>query len=130
VLLQFIDDLQDGKDDGRNSDVTLFSSGRHRAEVHDSARRLIHFLFGTFDEGDGPVSEESRRLLEMMQRSCIALVCEAVFRQANRFDSDLLKKTAPLCPVHPRYLVSLYDRAPVLRRRFPGGIRSILAVAE
>lgn len=130
VLLQFIDDLQDGKDDGRNRDVTLFSSGRRRAEVHDSARRLIHFLFGTFDEGAVPVSEESRRLCEMMRRSCIALVCEAVGRQANRFDSDFFEKIAPLCPVHPQYLVSLHDRTPRLRRLFPGGIRSIVALAD
>jgi hypothetical protein len=130
VLLQFIDDLQDGKDDGMNRDVTLFSSGRRRAEVNDSARRLIHFLFGTFDEGAVPVSRESRRLREIMRRSCIALVCEAVCRQARRFDGSFVERIAPLCPVHPRYLVSLHDRAPRLRRYFPGGIRSIVAVTD
>lgn len=130
VLLQFIDDLQDGKDDARRRAVTLFSSGRRRAEVHESVRRLFHFLSGTFGPEALPASGECRRLGEFMRRSCIALICEAVCRQKNRFDSGFVERIAPLCPVHPLYLVSLHDRAPGLSRLFPGGIRSILATMD
>ncbi len=127
VLLQFIDDLQDGTDDGRKRAVTLFSSGRRHAEIQDSARRLFHFLSGTFGPEALPASGEGRRLGEFMRRSCIALICEAVCRQRNRFDRGFVERIVPLCPVHPRYLVSLHDRAPGLSSLFPGGIRSIAA---
>lgn len=130
VLLQFIDDLQDGTDDGRRRAVTLFSSGRRHADVQDSARRLFHFLSGTFGAGTLPARGKSRRLGEFMQRSCIALICEAVCRQERRFDRGFVERIAPLCPVHPRYLVSLHDRAPGLSRLFPGGLRGILAAMD
>jgi hypothetical protein len=130
VLLQFIDDLQDGKDDGKERSVTLFSAGRPLAAVHDSARRLFNFLFQTFHNGNLPDSGEARQLSELMRRSCIALTCEAICRQADRFDSSFVERIVPLCPVHPRYLATLHEKTPALRRLFPGGIRTILVATD
>ncbi len=130
VLLQFIDDLQDGRDDGREGAATLFSAGRTRADLREAACRLLNFLGATFGPGALPDSGEARAIADLMRRSCIALTCEAVYRQADRFDSRLVESIVPLCPVHPRYLASLHERTPALSRRFPAGIRSILIAAD
>ncbi len=126
VLLQFIDDLQDGTDDAGKKFVTLFSAGGARAAAHDPVCRLLHFVFETFAPGHMPDSGESHQIMDLMRRSCMALICDAVCRQAERFDGGFVKSIAPLCPVHPHYLATLHGRMPALRRIFPGGIRSIL----
>jgi hypothetical protein len=130
ALLQFMDDLQDGTDDSETEAVTLFSGGRSRAALDESARRFFRFLFDTFSPGNLPDSEEARQLCEPMRRSCIALAGEAVWRQSDRFGRGFVERIVPLCALHPRYLASLHERAPALRRRFPGGIRGILLAAE
>ncbi len=130
MLLQLIDDLQDGRDDGSENAVTLFSTGRTRAELHESACRLLHFLRETFEPESVPFEGEGRTLTEFMRRSCIALIGEAVCRQDGRFGRDFMERIAPFCPLHPRYLVSLHKRAPALRRLCPGGIRVILAATD
>jgi len=130
VLLQFMDDLQDGWDDGEAKAVTLFSGGCPRAALHESVRRLFHFLFDTFSPASLPDSEEARQLSEPMRRSCIALAGEAVWRQSDRFDRSLVQGIVPLCALHPEYLVSLHKRAPALRRCFPGGVWSVLLAAD
>lgn len=126
VLLQFIDDLQDGSVDAGKNFVTLFSAGRARTAAHDPVCRLFRFVFETFAPGHMPDSGAAQQIMGLMRRSCLALICDAVHRQAERFDGGFVKSIAPLCPVHPRYLATLHGRLPALRRIFPGGIRSIL----
>jgi hypothetical protein len=130
VLLQFMDDLQDGWDDGEAKAVTLFSEGCPRSALHESVRRLIHFLFDSFGGAGLPGRGEARQLREPMQRACIALAVEAVWQQAQRFDRGLVERIVSLSAYHPAYLASLRRRAPALRKRFPGGIRSILLAAD
>lgn len=117
VLLQLIDDLQDVDEDIRSGHWTPFAHALKRGYLDAITNRLFNYTRAVLTMMGKHAADQGRELCQIIERSCIGLVIEAVARHQLHYTAAYLEKVESVSPVRLSYLGSLRVR---LERSYSG----------
>jgi hypothetical protein len=115
VLLQLIDDLQDVDEDIHSGHWTPFAHALKRGFLDAITNRLFNYTRAVLAEMGKHAAEQGKDLCQIIERSCIGLIIEAVARHQSHYTVTFLEKMESVSPVRLSYLGSLRMR---LERRY------------
>ncbi len=98
VFLQLIDDLQDLPNDLPNKHLTIFTEAADVKPLDAITNRLLDFLTNILDSADQLTLPRTRALKELIERSCVVLILEAVAENRNMFSEaycEFLERHSP-----------------------------------
>jgi hypothetical protein len=110
VVLQFIDDLQDIREDSASGHSTIFTRGCRNGPLDHLTARLINFTCDTVRLLNNSPSGEASFLAGLIEGSCIFLILEAVARYSHLFSGAYLHMVEEFSPLRFSYLGGLHDR--------------------
>jgi hypothetical protein len=124
VFLQFIDDLQDAREDARGGHRTLFTLAATKGPLDGLASRLLRFLNRVLESNDLLSAPRAAALTELVRRSCCTLVLESIALTPSLYSRDFLKVAEQYSPVRFESIRRLHAevaaRQERLRRAFRG----------
>lgn len=127
ILLQMIDDLQDLEEDLRSRHVTIFSQAASRRSLDNVTNRLLRFLTNVLDSADRLALSRTRALRELIERSCVVLVLEAVAQNKHLYGKDYARMVEPHSPLRLNYMRSMRRR---MKEKYNALIRNGVAVLD
>jgi hypothetical protein len=107
VLLQFIDDLQDLRDDGAAKHSTVFTRASEAGDLDARTYRLLSFGRWSDARLHGGTDPARKALCGLISRSCCYLILEAVARQRHYYSKAFLDTIEPCMPLPLAYLGEL-----------------------
>jgi hypothetical protein len=110
VVLQFIDDLQDIREDTASGHSTLFTRICRTGPLDEVTGRLINFTCDTVRLLDGLPGGGGKSLSGLIEGSCIFLILEAVARYRHLYSGAYLRMAEEFSPLRFQYLGGLHDR--------------------
>jgi hypothetical protein len=110
VLLQLIDDLQDVDEDVCSGHWTPFARALRLGVLDAITNRLFNFTRAVLATMGRHSTEEGAELCQIIERSCVGLVMEAVARHQSYYSVTFLEMLESFSPVRLSYLGSLRVR--------------------
>jgi hypothetical protein len=110
VVLQFIDDLQDIREDTASGHSTVFTRVCRTGPLDGLTGRLINFTCDTIRLLNGLSPGGGSSLSGLVEGSCIFLILEAVARYSHLFSGAYLRMAEEFSPLRFSYLGGLHDR--------------------
>lgn len=92
VFLQLIDDLQDVKEDLKNSHMTIFSQVATKWNLDKLTNKLFWFIEEILETENIFLSDDSIKLREIIHESCIIMIFEAISKNKNLFSRRYVKE--------------------------------------
>jgi hypothetical protein len=122
VFLQFIDDLQDVKDDLRNGHHTLFTRAAARGALDGMANRLYRFVDEILGSRRSEDLDRPATLTELVRQSCRVLIIESIARSPELYTDQFVSYAERHSPVRFSRIRSLHDKVNAKQ----AGIRKVL----
>ena len=91
VFLQFIDDLQDIREDIVNQHETIFTKAVSEERLEEVTNRLFWFIDVVLTTSYIPNTKDSTRLIKIIKESCIMMMIEAIADNRILFKSEYIK---------------------------------------
>ena len=110
VVLQFIDDLQDMREDTSAGHSTVFTRAGRTGPLDGVTARLINFTCDTIRLLNGLSPGGGISLSRLIEGSCIFLILEAVARYSHLYTGAYLRAVEEFSPLRLSYLGGLHDR--------------------
>jgi hypothetical protein len=110
VVLQFIDDLQDIREDTASGHSTVFTRACRTGPLDGVTGRLINFSCDTIRSLNGLSSGGGSSLSRLIEGSCMFLILEAVARYSHLYSGAYLRMVEEFSPLRFSYLGGLHDR--------------------
>jgi hypothetical protein len=110
VVLQFIDDLQDIREDTASGHSTMFTRICRTGSLDDVTGRLLNFTSGTIRLLNHPSPGGGSSLPGLIEGSCVFLILEAIARCSQLFSAAYLRNVEEFSPLRFSYLGGLHDR--------------------
>ena len=110
VLLQFLDDLQDAKEDKKDGHMSVFSQPDTYASLEINTNKLINFTMSILDEDKCFVSPEAAAIKRLMKKSILFLMMGAIACNADMYAASYLKQLEEYSPMSFKYLRGFYRK--------------------
>lgn len=110
VLLQFLDDLQDTREDKKDGHMSIFSSSDTNASSENNTNRLINFTSNILDGDKCFASPESEAIKRLMKKSVLFLMMGAVACNADMYTASYLRQLEEYSPMSFKYLRGFYKK--------------------
>jgi hypothetical protein len=119
VLLQLIDDLQDIDGDLANHQITLFHDAARRETLDEITNRLVSFIHGILSLACRPLFHEPGGLRELIERSCLVMVLEAIARNHTLYSAGYVHTIEKYSPVGFEYFRQMKDHLRKIGKKLP-----------
>ena len=118
VFLQFVDDLQDVKEDSERGSETLFTQALENNVLDGITNRLIHYIHRimvTERPLNGPRAEA---LTELILQGSVGLILESIALHPEYFSADYVRHAELLSPLAFEAIRNMHSRRSSLERDF------------
>ncbi|MEK6572396.1 MAG: hypothetical protein AABZ61_13555 [Bacteroidota bacterium] len=115
VFLQLIDDLQDLDKDQRKGHLTIFSRIPPRGHLDNITNRLLAFVTSVLSSANQFLAPQAEALSDLSERSCIAMVLEAVARDRNMYTEAYIRTIEEYSPLRLAYMRTIKQK---LKKRY------------
>ena len=120
VFLQIIDDLQDLQSDLDDHQTTIIGDASGREFLDEITNRLITFMYRTLALARRTRFHEQGSLRELIERSCLILVLEAIARHHTYYTPDYVSAMEKYSPVRFEYFRQTKNHLRQLGNNLPG----------
>ena len=110
VVLQFIDDLQDIREDTASGHSTMFTRISRSGSLDDVTGKLMNFTCSTIRLLDGSSPGSGCSLSGLIEGSCMFLILEAIARYSHLFSGSYIRSVEEFSPLRFSYLGGLHGR--------------------
>lgn len=111
VFLQIIDDLQDVEEDLNNGHMTILSQIANKWPLDKLINKLFWFIEETLNDAKSFSSNDSIKLKDVIHKSCIIMIFEAISKNRKRFSKRYIKELE-------KYSTLRFSYYKKLKRRF------------
>lgn len=118
VLLQLIDDLQDLEEDSARGHSTPFTRALSSDVLGEATNQLFHYTRWILSLMKVNESPRERKLLKLIDRTCLVLILEAIDRHRKHYPADYLRTIEEYSPVRLSHFADV-------RRRVPNSLAAI-----
>ncbi len=91
VFLQMIDDLQDVKEDYKNSHMTIFSQTVYKWPLNKLVNKLLWFLEEILNQLDNFLTHDLIKFKTVIHECCIIMIFEAIAKNKSLFSKQYIK---------------------------------------